>query len=213
VANRREAREMTRQREITQEILVPAGHARATRVEAGQLLEIINVQGRQVCDFVAFNAENFDEHLSPTHTRSMLGRLTLRVGDLLRTNARNPIFELVEDTVGCHDLLIAACDHRRYELDYGLKNHRNCRANFGEVLGPHGIGYLQVPDPINLFQNTPVAADGTLGMEVSPAESGDKVTLRALGAVLVAASACPQDQNPINGWEPSEIRLVVRGPE
>jgi uncharacterized protein YcgI (DUF1989 family) len=195
--------------ETTEEILVPAGRARATRVEAGRLLEVVNVEGRQVCDFVAFDADNLDEHLSPTHTRSMLGRLTLRVGDLLRTNARNPIFEFVEDTVGCHDLLIAACDHRRYELDYGLEGHRNCRANFAEALGPYGIGYLRVPDPINLFQNTPVAANGTLGMEVSPARPGDRVVLRTLTDAVIAASACPQDQNPINDRRIKDIRLLV----
>ena len=195
---------------MSDDITVPGGHARAARAEAGQLVEIINVRGRQVCDFVAFNAEDLTEHLSPTHTRSMLGRLTLAVNDRLQTNARNPIFELGEDTVGRHDVLFAACDHRRYELDYGLRGHRNCRANFAEVLEPYGVGYLQVPDPINWFQNTPVAADGALGMEVSPAEAGDRVVLKALMDALVAASACPQDQNPINDWEVTDIRLVVK---
>ncbi len=194
------------------EILVPGGQARATRVETGQLVEIINVQGRQVCDLIAFNAEDLAEHLSPSHTRSMLGRLTLGVEDRLYTNARAAIFEIEEDTVGSHDTLIAACDYRRYELDYGLPGHRNCRANFAEALEPYGIGYLQVPDPINLFQNTPVGEDGSLGMEVSAARAGDRVVLRASMDALVAVSACPQDQNPINNWEVTDIRLVVRGP-
>ena len=194
---------------MADKISVPGGHARATRVNTGQLVEIINVHGRQVCDFVAFNADDLDEHLSTTHTRSMLGRLWPEAGDLLRTNARNPIFEIVEDTVGCHDLLIAACDRQRYELDYGLEGHRNCRTNFAEALQPYGIDYLRVPDPINWFQNTPVAPDGTLGAEVSPAEPGDKVVLRALMDTVVAASACPQDQNPINDWQPTGVLLVV----
>ena len=86
------------------------------------------------------------------------------MGDLLRANARNPIFEIVEDTVGCHDLLMAACDQRRYEMDYGLEDHRSCRSNFAAVLGAHVIGHLRVPDPVNLFQKTTVAADGSLGM-------------------------------------------------
>jgi uncharacterized protein YcgI (DUF1989 family) len=198
---------------MSNEILVPGGHAQATHVGADQLVEVINVQGQQVCDLIAFNAENFAEHLSPSHTRSMLGRFTLGVEDCLYTNARNPIFKIEEDTVGSHDTLIAACDYRRYELDYGLPEHRNCRANFAEMLEPYKIGYLQVPDPINLFQNTPVEADGSLGMEVSAAKAGDRVVLRALMDALVVASACPQDQNPINNWEVTEIRLVVQGPK
>ena len=197
---------------MTDKISVPGGHARATRVSNGQLMEISNLHGRQVCDFVAFNADDLDEHLSTTHTRSMLGRLWPKAGDLLHTNARNPIFELVEDTVGCHDLLIAACDRQRYELDYDLEGHRNCRTNFAETLRPYGIDYLRVPDPINWFQNTPVGPDGTLGMEVSPAKPGDKVVLRALMDAVVAVSACPQDQNPINDWQPTDLLLIVGEP-
>jgi uncharacterized protein YcgI (DUF1989 family) len=194
----------------TEEILVPGGFARALPLRAGQFLEIVNEQGEQVCDFVAFNARDFTEYLSTTHTRSMLGRLTLRVGDLLRTVQRNPIFELVEDTVGVHDLLFAACDPRRYELDYGVTGHRSCRTNFVEVLAPYGVTYARVPDPINWFQSTPVRPDGTLDLEVSPARPGDRVVLRALMDVVAAASACPQDLNPVNGWRVTDIRLVVR---
>lgn len=191
------------------EVLVPAGEARTVEVSSGQLIEIENVQGQQVCDFIAFNAADMAEHLSTTNTRSMLGRLRLRRGDLLQTNLRNPILELVEDTVGCNDMLFAACDYKRYELDYGLENHRNCRANFAEELKLWGVGYLEVPDPINWFQNTPIADDGTLGAEVSPAKAGDKIVLQAVIDVVVAASACPHDQNPINGWEPSDICLTL----
>lgn len=192
------------------EILVPAGEARIAKISSGQLVEIENVQGQQVCDFIAFNTEDTAEYLSTTNTRSMLGRLRLRKGDHLQTNLRNPILELVEDTVGCNDMLFAACDYQRYELDYGLKNHRNCRANFAEALKSYGVGYLEVPDPINWFQNTPIAVDGTLGSEISPAHAGDKIVLKALMDVVVAASACPHDQNPINNWEPTDIRMVVR---
>ncbi len=197
---------------MSNEILVPGGQGQATRVETGQVVEIINVQGKQVCDLIAFNVEDFAEHLSPSHTRSILGRVTLGLRDCLYTNTRAAIFEIEEDMVGSHDTLIAACDYRRYELDYGLPGHRNCRANFAEVLEPYGIGYLQVPDPINLFQNTPVGADGSLGMEVSAAKAGDKVELRASMDALIAVSACPQDQNPINNWEVTDIRLLVRDP-
>jgi uncharacterized protein len=194
------------------EILVPGGQGWATRVETSQVVEIINVQGKQVCDLIAFNVEDFAEHLSPSHTRSILGRVTLGLGDCLYTNTRAAIFEIEEDMVGSHDTLIAACDYRRYERDYGLPGHRNCRANFAEALEPYGIGYLQVPDPINLFQNTPVGADGSLGMEVSAAKAGDKVVLRASMDTIIAVSACPQDQNPINNWEVTDIRLLVRDP-
>jgi uncharacterized protein YcgI (DUF1989 family) len=26
---------------------------------------------------------------------------------------------------------------------------------------------------------------------------------------IVAVSACPQDQNPLNGWQPTDLMLIV----
>lgn len=193
-------------------IRVPAGEGRAAEVRAGSLVEVLCPEGQQVCDFVAVRAGDPREYLSTTHTRSALGRIALRPGDRLISNLRQPMFELVEDTVGCHDLLFAACDRRRYEVDYGLPGHRNCRENLAEALGPYGVDYATVPDPFNWFMATRVLPDGTLQLEPSPARPGDRVVLRALVDAVVAASACPQDQNPINGWRVKDIVLVVREP-
>ena len=64
---------------------------------------------------------------------------------------------------------------------------------------------------MNLFQKTAVATDGSLRMEVSPSAVGDRVTLGALMEIIVAFSACPQNQNPINDWVPTEIQVVNGG--
>ena len=62
------------------EILVPGGHGTAFVARAGQLVEIVDVEGQQVADFVAFAERNRTEWLSTTHTRSAILRLTVEVG-------------------------------------------------------------------------------------------------------------------------------------
>jgi uncharacterized protein len=197
--------------EVT-EVLVPAGHGRAFRVPKGALLEIVDVEGQQVADFISVNELDRTEWLSATHTRSQTLRLNLEVGDRLQTNWRRDMYEVVSDDVGIHDLITSMCDSRRYKIDYGLDSHRSCRSNFLEALQPWNYEEWQIPDVINIFQNAPIHADRTFGNEIPTSKPGDKFVMRALiDGVVAAISACPQDLNPCNGFHPSPIlaRIVV----
>jgi uncharacterized protein len=195
---------------MTREVLVKAAHADRIDVAAGELLEIINVEGTQICDFFAFNAQNVREYLSPGHCRSKLFRITLAVGDVLVSVLRRPMLELIEDTCGQNDFMAAPCDPMRYLLDFGLQQHRSCRINLAEVMAPEGIPYEYLPDPINFFQNSPILADGRVQRGRSPARPGDKIVLRALMDVIAVGSSCPQDQIESNGFNVTDIMLRVR---
>ena len=111
---------------LRREILIPGGHGAAFAARAGQLVEIIDLEGQQVADFVAFAERNRTEWLSTTHTRSALRRLTAVVGDRLDSNWRHPMFEIIRDDVGRNDIITSMCDDRRYRLDYGIEGHRSC---------------------------------------------------------------------------------------
>jgi uncharacterized protein YcgI (DUF1989 family) len=191
------------------EVLVKGAHGGRIRVRRGQRLEIVNVEGGQVCDFFAFNADNVRETLSPAHTRSVLRRLFLKPGDRLVSVLRRPMFEIVEDTVGVHDFCMPQCDPERYIQSFGIALHRNCRTNLAEAVADLHVPYEYLPEPFNFFQPTPVLADGTFGLSTSPAKAGDRIVLAALMDAIAAASACPQDQTPLNKFRPTDIRLVV----
>jgi len=191
-----------------QEVRIPGGYARAFRVKAGQYLSIIDVEGKQTADFVAFSDKDRNEYLSPHHTRVSLMTLRPKVGDRLRTNLRMPIFEIVEDTVGRHDLLIPACDKQRYLVDYGVKDHRSCVENFLEAFSSHGI--TRIPDPVNIFQNTEFREDGTLFMIPGLSKANDRIVLRSLMDTLCAISACPMDLNPVGGDRVTDILIRIQ---
>jgi uncharacterized protein YcgI (DUF1989 family) len=187
------------------EILIPGGHGRAFPVRRGQFLEIIDVEGQQVADFVAFAQLDRREWLSTTHTRSSTLRLGLAVGDQLESNWRRPMYRIVRDDVGSHDVITSMCDERRYQLDYGVEGHRSCRTNLTEAYGPWGIGEWEIPDPFNLFQNAPIHPDRSFGNEIPPGQAGDAIVLEVLMDSIAGISACPQDLNPCNGFHPSPI--------
>ena len=188
------------------EVLIPGGEGRAFRVPKGALLEIVDVEGQQVADFISIIENDPTEWLSATHTRSTTLRLNLKIGDRLQTNWRHDIWEIVSDDVGMHDLITSMCDSRRYKIDYGVEDHRSCRSNFLEALAPWGYEEWQIPDVINVFQNAPIHPDRTFGNEIPTSKPGDKLVMRALlDGIVAAISACPQDLNPCNGFHPSPI--------
>jgi uncharacterized protein len=191
------------------EIIVPGGHGRAFEARAGQYITIEDLEGKQIGDFVAFNADDRDEWLSPSHTRIALMAMTFKPGDRLVTSRRRPILEVVADTAGVHDFSVPACDPSRYEIFFGIEGHRNCQENLAEALAPHGVDPVQIRDPFNIFQNSPTSPDGVLVLAEPVTKPGDRVVFRALMNLVGAVSACPQDFLPVNGFRITDLRIVV----
>lgn len=194
---------------LIKEIRVPGGHARAFEMKKSQFLTIMDVEGQQVGDFIAFNKSDLEEKLSPIHTRTSLLSVKISVGDILRSNYRNPMFEVIEDTVGCHDILLAMCDERRYLVDYGVQDHRSCMVNFEEALKPHAISRKDFADPFNTFQHTKIEPNGKLEQLPGLSKPGDYIVFRALMDVIGAVSACPMDLNPIGGNRISDLIVKI----
>lgn len=193
--------------EAVRDFVVPAGHARLWRMRAGEQVTIAQTEGHQVGDLIAFNAVDLTEFLSPSHTRRCLAAWRIGAGQSLFTNHRREIFDLVEDSVGTHDILAPACDPYRYRRDFGVEDHRSCRMNFVEALAPYAIPDWRVPDPVNLFQHSPVLPDGQYLAAPSPARPGDHVTLAARLDLIAVLSACPQDLAPTNAGRVTDLRV------
>jgi uncharacterized protein len=214
--------------EVVSEVVVPAGHGRAFQARAGDHIIVTDLEGAQIGDFVAFNADDFTEVLDTARTRSGLtpmkaevepGKVEaywqtsvyLHVGDEVSSNMRNAMLKVVADTVGVHDLLFAPCDARLYRDVYGHTGaHRNCLDNLAEALAPHGIEVWRIPAPINIFQNTPPQPDGTLALNPSVSKPGDYIVFRALQNLIGALSSCPMDLNAVNGKRITPLGLAVR---
>jgi hypothetical protein len=191
-------------------IEVPAREGRGVRVAAGQSFRVIDVDGGQVADTFAFRADDVSEYHSAEHTRAFVSRLFPRPGEPFVTNHRRPILTLVDDTSpGIHDMLCAACDPERY-TGLGVAGwHASCRENLEHAMAALGQPAVEIPQPINLFMNIPVRAEGELGWEPAPSRAGDAVTLRAEMDCFVVVSACPQDIVPINNGNPTPIAIEL----
>lgn len=192
------------------DVVVPGAEGRAIEVRAGEYLSIIDLEGQQVADFVAIQTVDRRKHVSVHQTRSAPRRWQLRVGDVLLNNDREPVFEIVRDDVGVHDLFFSACSPSLYLQRFGLADHRSCRMNLFEALQPHGVADpLDVPDPINIFMDTPPRPDGSFTFNPAPSKPGDRIVLRCVVDCVVGVSACPMDLSPINGGVSTPLKLEV----
>lgn len=192
-------------------IHIPPASARAFLARAGEYVTVVDLEGQQIGDFVGLNGTDRRERFSTCHTRSVLRRIYVREGDHLYTTQRRPMLEIIEDRVGRHDILIAPCDSALYEQRYGLTGHPNCLDNLAGALAQHGIGRWEVPEPLNIFQNTRVDSSGSFVPTTAASRPGDRIVLRALMDIVGAVSACAQDQGHVNGDKLTPL-LVVIGP-
>jgi hypothetical protein len=191
------------------EIIVPGGHGRAFEARRGQIVTIEDVEGQQIADLVAFNADEPGEWLSPSHTRVALMSMRIAAGNVLVTSRRRPMLQVVRDTAGVHDFSVPACDPSRYELFFGIEGHRNCQDNLTEALAPYGVDRVQIRDPFNIFQNSPTSPEGALVLVAPVTKPGDRIVFRALMNIVGAVSACPQDFLPVNGFRITDVRIRV----
>lgn len=197
-----------------QDIRIARASAQTYTVKAGQWIQIIDVAGKQCSDFIALDAkalENGEEiGLDAVATRSILGHSTPTPGLHSRFYDANleALVEVVQDTVGRHDMFLTACTPKFYS-DSGYFGHISCTENFNQILKPYGIQSKSAWPAINFFYNTQVESCGTISMDEPWSQPGDYVLLRAQKDLLCASSACPDDIDPSNGWIPTDIHVRI----
>jgi len=184
-------------------IVVPGYEGRAARVPAGAALTITDLEGCQIGDLFVLCAADPAERLSPAVTRLVNFTPFPRVGERFYSNRRRPLLLLEEDaSPGPHDMTFAPCDREIYaELGAG-DDHPNCRDNFFKAIAALGIEVDSHPDPVNVFQNTPIGAGGHYTIGVTQTRPGDWVRFRAECDLVVVLTACSVDI-PFEGVQPN----------
>jgi len=198
-----------------QRIEVPGYSGRGISVDAGLTLRITDVEGCQIGDLFALCREDPAEFLCTARTRALTQRLFPAVGQQFFTNRYRAILGFLADhSPGVHDTLYASCDPGLHELLGAKAGHANCHENFLKAAHELGLELSDVPGPVNLFQNTPVHPDGTLGAEAAQSQAGDYVELRVELDAYIILTACSVDTGvDINGGRSTPLLLEVVGPE
>ena len=201
--------------DIRDEFTVPRGTAKAYQVAEGECVQIIDVEGQQCSDFMAMNARALDDglerYIDSTVTRSMVRGAYPMPGlhDKFFDQDIRPLLKLKQDTVGRHDTFAYACTARGYE-ERGFFGHLNCSDNISQVYAEHGIQPRAAWPAINFFFNSWIdQGDNLIQSDEAWSQAGDYVALEAMTDLVAVSTACPDDVDPINGWNPTDIHVRI----
>lgn len=177
---------------MTDKVRIEPRSGTAFRLARGQVLTVIDPQGVQVSDLVAYNADDVREVISNGRTFDYEETIRLTAGHQLWSNRSNPMLSIIEDSVGLHDFLLTPCSTATFEHFYPDKPvHRGCFGNLAEALLPYGIGEDAIPTAFNLFMNVPVdGATGRIEVIAPVSTAADFIRLKAEMDLVIGLTAC-----------------------
>ena len=197
---------------------VDRASALSYEVKQGEYIQVIDVEGQQCSDFLAFHRAKLEKGvergLDATVTRTLMGQAypTPGLQGKFYDLDMDPLVEVIRDTVGRHDTFALACQAKYYE-DLGYPGHINCTDNFNGALTRFEIAPRKGWEALNFFYNTAFDSNMQLVSDEPWSRPGDYVMLRAMTDLVCASSACPDDVDPSNAWEVTDVHVRVYSPQ
>ncbi|MEO1141966.1 MAG: DUF1989 domain-containing protein, partial [Pseudomonadota bacterium] len=205
--------------EVREEFTVSRGSALSYQVKRGEFFQIIDVEGQQCSDFMAFRRDGLDAGeelmIDSTATRSQVRCAFPGPGlfDKFFDADMRPMLKVVQDTCGRHDTFGMACTARGYE-ERGFPGHVNCSDNISDAVAPFGVKRRSAWPAINFFWNTWIDPHSHALMTAeSHSRAGDYVAMEAMDDLVCVSTACPDDIDPINGWNPTDVHVRIYKPD
>lgn len=182
----------------------------AFELRAGERLRVIDPEGEQVGDLLAFNRTDLGEVLSSGRSLDYASTIYLTTGHALYSNRSNVMLQIVTDDVGRHDFLLTPCSAEMFRILYGdAQPHRGCFGNLAAALAPFGVQPDAIPTAFNVFMNVPV--DGVTGkftVEPPLSRPGDSVVFEARMDLLIGLTACSAGQSNNFRYKPIQYEIL-----
>jgi uncharacterized protein YcgI (DUF1989 family) len=185
----------------------------AFELARGQRLRVIDPEGEQVADLLAYSRDDVGEVLSSGRSLDYASCIYLTTGHSLYSNRSNVMLRIVEDMVGRHDFLLTPCSAEMFRIIYGDADpHRGCFGNLAAALAPYGVTPDAIPTAFNIFMNVPV--DGTTGqLRVDPplSRAGDHIVFEAAMDLVIGLTACSAGQSNNFRYKPIHYEILGAG--
>jgi uncharacterized protein YcgI (DUF1989 family) len=191
------------------EVIAPRSGV-AFQLKRGEKLKVIDAEGEQVADLVAFNRDDVAEAISSGRSIDFASRIYLTTGDLIYSQRSTVMLRIVEDTVGRHDFLLSPCSAEMFRIIYGdTSPHRGCFGNLAAALEPYGIAGDAIPTAFNVFMNVPVNAQtGVISVEPPLSRAGDFAVFEAQMDLIIGLTACSAGQSNNFRYKPIHYEIL-----
>ena len=187
---------------------LPPQSGTAFEMARGEVLTIVDPEGEQVSDLVAFARADRSEVLSSGRSLDYNATLRLTTGHVLYSGASRAMFTIVEDTVGRHDFLLTPCSGDTFRIIYGYEGpHPSCLDNLARALAPFAVALAAIPTTFNVFMNVDVAPSGALRVLPPLSRAGDRLRLRAEMDLVVGLTACSAEMSNNYRFKPIDYEV------
>lgn len=181
----------------------------AFKLKKGQKLKVIDPQGEQVSDMVLFNADDLREKISSGKTLDFEENILITKGDFLWSNRSNKMMEILEDTNGRNDFLLAPCSPETFQIMYkNPEYHPSCFENLYTNLEQFGIEPDDIPTAFNIFMNVQFLPDGKLSVDPPMSKAGDYILFEAQMDLIVGLTACSAEDSNNGSFKPIHYEIV-----
>ncbi|WP_424492402.1 DUF1989 domain-containing protein [Salinimicrobium sp. GXAS 041] len=181
----------------------------AFKLQKGQKLKVIDPKGQQVSDMVLFNADDSKEKISSGKTLDFEESILITKGNHLWSNRSRKMMNILEDTNGRNDFLLAPCSPETFKIMYNNPNyHPSCFENLYTNLAPYGIEPDDVPTAFNIFMNVQFDAEGKLSVDPPLSKAGDHVLFEAEMDLIVALTACSAEDSNGGSFKPIHYEII-----
>jgi len=192
-------------------VIAPRGY-HAFRFPKEGVLEVVDVEGRQCCDFACFVEADPREKMSTHATIMRNGTIYLTKGHALYSSRHRRMVAIIDDTVGVggHDLLAGSCSQVSNFTKFGVQGSPNCTANLTAALSDFDIPSSLLEGTFNIFMRMTIDQTGRTEIREPLSAAGAHIVLQAELECIAAISNCPQEWGPTNARRPGPILLRLR---
>ena len=181
----------------------------AFELQKGQSLRVVDLEGEQVADLVAFGRADKSEWLSSGRSIDYANKIYLTAGDVLYSNRSRPMMTIVADDVGRHDFLLTPCSPETFEIVYKKRDyHPSCFENLSKHLATFGIAPDSIPTTFNIFMSVEIGADGKLSILPPRSKAGDSIRLRAEMDLIIGLAACSAEMSNNYKFKPIGYEIL-----
>ena len=189
--------------------VIPPRSGASLKLLKGQVLTVIDPEGEQVSDLIAYNAHDTEEYLSSGRSIDYASRIFLTTRDTLYSNRSNPMLTIVRDDVGRHDFSLTPCSAEMFRIIYKDEHpHHGCQGNLERAMAPYGVSPDRIPIAFNVFMHVDInSKTGEIRVLPPLSRAGDSTSFRAEMDLIVALTACSAGQSNNFTYKPIHYRV------
>jgi len=195
---------------INEEYLILPKDGISLEIKKGDILRIIDEEGQQVADLVAFNKKDLGEHISATQTNKLNAHLNLKEKDFLFSTDCNKMFQITKITNPKvhYNFIFSPCADMDNLIRFpNIPKGETCLGILKRVLKKYNLDWRDMLEPFSIGLNLNITKDWVLETKTPLSKAGDFVEIRAMMDCIAGITACPQDRNLCNGNKLTSIRV------